>query len=100
MQFFFTAPVSRRQLVHYKLLRAQLGIVFGLAIVSLFSGAAVSGRIWFLLGGWLLFATVRLHLVGVAFTRAFTRASIANGAAAAHFRPGPRGAVARCRPRS
>ncbi len=77
VQFFFTAPVSRRQLVHYKLLRAQLGIVFGLAIVSLFSGAAVSGRIWFLLGGWLLFATVRLHLVGVAFTRAFTRASIA-----------------------
>ncbi|HET6467993.1 MAG TPA: putative ABC exporter domain-containing protein [Geminicoccaceae bacterium] len=70
VQFFFTAPVSRRQLVHYKLLRSQVGIVFGLLIVSLFSGAAVSGRIWFLLGGWLLFATLRMHLVGVAFTRA------------------------------
>lgn len=70
VQFFFTAPVSRRQLIHYKLLRSQLGILFGVAVVALFSGAAVAGRLWFLLGGWLLFATLRLHLVGVAFTRA------------------------------
>jgi len=70
VQFFFTAPVTRRQLVHYKLLRSQIGIVFGLVVVSIFSGAAASGRVWFLLGGWLLFATLRLHLVGVGFTRA------------------------------
>lgn len=70
VQFFFTAPVTRRQLIHYKLLRSQIGILFGLAVVSLFSGAAVAGRVWFLLGGWLLFATLRVHLVGVAFTRA------------------------------
>ena len=70
VQFFFTAPVTRRQLVHYKLLRSQLAIVFGLVVVSLFSGAAVSGRLSFLLGGWLLFATLRLHLVGVGLTRA------------------------------
>lgn len=70
VQFFFTAPVSRRQLVHYKLLRSQLGILFGVAVAALFSGAAVAGRLWFLLGGWLLFATLRMHLVGVAFTRA------------------------------
>lgn len=70
VQFFFTAPVTRRQLIHYRLLRSQVGILFGLAIVSIFSGAAVAGRVWFLLGGWLLFATLQMHLVGVAFTRA------------------------------
>jgi hypothetical protein len=70
VQFFFTAPLTRRQLVHYKLLRSQAGILFGLAVVSIFSGAAVAGRVWFLLGGWLLFATLRMHLVAVAFTRA------------------------------
>ncbi|HSK08834.1 MAG TPA: putative ABC exporter domain-containing protein [Vicinamibacterales bacterium] len=74
VQFFFTAPVSRRQIVHYKLLRSQIGIVFGVLIVSLFTGAAVSGRVWFLLGGWMLFSTLRLHLVGVAFTRASLQA--------------------------
>ncbi len=40
MQFFFTAPVSRRALLNYKLLRPQLGMLFGVAIASLFSGAA------------------------------------------------------------
>ena len=61
VQFFFTAPVSRRALLNYKLLRPQLGMLFGVAIASLFSGAASAGgfgRWAFVLGGWLLFAVI------------------------------------------
>jgi ABC-2 type transport system permease protein len=70
VQFLFPAPVTRRQLVHYKLLRSQLGILFGSAIATLFMrpGSLASG--WTLLAGiWVLLMTVRLHLMGVALRR-------------------------------
>jgi ABC-2 type transport system permease protein len=72
VQFLFTAPVARRQILHYKLLRSQLGVVFGVLIAALFSGAATaaaSGRWTFLVGGLLLFSTLRLHFLGIAFSR-------------------------------
>ncbi len=72
VQFFYTAPVTRRQILHYKLLRSQLGVGFGVLIAALFSGAATaaaSGRWTFLIGGLLLFSTLRLHFLGVAFSR-------------------------------
>jgi ABC-2 type transport system permease protein len=71
VQFLFTAPVPRRNLVHYKLLRSQIGVVFSTLIALLFAGAAAgSNRLSFLLGLWLLFATLRMHLVGVSLNRA------------------------------
>jgi ABC-2 type transport system permease protein len=72
IQFFFTAPVSRRQLLNYKLLRSQLGLLFGVLIASLFTGAAraaMAGRWSYVLGGWLLFATMLLHVLGANLTK-------------------------------
>ncbi len=77
IQFFFTAPVSRRALLNYKLLRPQLGMLFGVAIASLFSGAASAsgfGRWAFVLGGWLLFAVIVLHALAASLTKASFRA--------------------------
>jgi Putative ABC exporter len=76
VQFFFTAPVSRRQLLNYKLLRSQLGLLFGVMVASLFGGAAraaTEGRWSFVLGGWLLLATVLLHVLGSNLTKASFR---------------------------
>ncbi|MEO6463772.1 MAG: putative ABC exporter domain-containing protein, partial [Candidatus Eisenbacteria bacterium] len=41
IHFFFPAPVTRRQLVHYKLMRAQIGILFGALITSFFWGGGL-----------------------------------------------------------
>ncbi len=70
IQFFFPAPVTRRQLLHFKLLRSQLAILFGSAIATVFlrPGSLASG--WtFMAGLWLLLMVVRLHLMGVALSR-------------------------------
>jgi hypothetical protein len=77
VQFFYTAPVSRRTLLNYKLLRSQTGILFAVLIASLFGGAATAaaaGRWSLLIGGWLLFATMFLHVQGVSLTKASIRA--------------------------
>ena len=76
VQFLYTAPVSRRQLINYKLLRSQMGILFGVFIAMLFSGglaAAARGRVGFMFGGWLLFSTLRLHLIVIGLTKSAFR---------------------------
>jgi ABC-2 type transport system permease protein len=70
VQFLFTAPVTRRQLVHYKLWRSQIAILFGSAIATLIlrPGSLAGG--WMLLAGiWVVLMTLRLHLMGVALRR-------------------------------
>lgn len=70
VQFLFQAPVSRRQLLHYKLLRGQLGILVGSAVATVFLRPSSLAAAWtFLVGMWVLFAVVRLHLTGVALRR-------------------------------
>jgi len=70
VQFLFPAPVTRRQLVHYELLRSQLGILFGSAIATLFMRGGSRGGSWALLVGlWVVLMAVRLHLMGVALRR-------------------------------
>ncbi len=69
-QFLLQAPIRRRHLLHYKLLRGQLGVLLATAVTTLFlrpGSLAVAGR--FLIGAWMLLATVRLHLTGVALRR-------------------------------
>jgi ABC-2 type transport system permease protein len=80
IQFFFPAPVARRAIVNYKLLRSQMGLLFGVAIASVFSGAAraaAAGRWSFLLGGWLLLAVVFLHVLGMNLTKASFKSAAA-----------------------
>ncbi len=72
IHYLFPAPVTRRQVVHYKLLSAQLGILFGAFITSFFWGRGLTsvagwGR---LLGIWLLYATLHLHTMGAGFATA------------------------------
>ncbi len=70
--FLFPAPVSRRALVHFKLLKSQLRILFSAVLLgALFnrSGGA-GGTMWtHVAGWWILFSTLELHGIAAAFTR-------------------------------
>jgi len=67
----FPAPLSRRNLVRYRVLRSQLGALLASAIMTLVfrPASGVEGLIAFL-GLTVLMATVNLHMVGVALSRA------------------------------
>jgi ABC-2 type transport system permease protein len=69
--FLFTAPVTRRQILHYKLLQAQVGILFGAGVSAFFSGARLTQmQGWSrLVGLWLFFAIMYLHAIGAGFVR-------------------------------
>jgi ABC-2 type transport system permease protein len=70
VQFLFQAPLSRRQLLHYKLLRGQIGVLFGSAVATIFLRPGSLATAWtFLVGVWLVLALLRLHLIGVALRR-------------------------------
>ena len=70
VQFLFTAPVTRRQLLHYRLVRSQLGLLFSSAIITLLMRPSTLANSWMVvIGLWLIFMVVRLHLMGVALSR-------------------------------
>ncbi|MFO7694297.1 MAG: putative ABC exporter domain-containing protein [Vicinamibacterales bacterium] len=82
VQLLFTAPVTRRELVHYKLLRSQLAILFGSTIATLVLRPGSMAAGWTLLAGlWVVMMTVRLHLMGVALRRSSLVAHGATGLA-------------------
>lgn len=71
VQYLFPAPLTRRQLLHYKLLRSQLATFFGSAIATAFlRPGALDVGLMFLTGMWLMFSTVSLHFTGVSLSRA------------------------------
>ena len=68
--FLFPAPVSRRMLVHYRVLGAQLGIFFTALIFTLVFGRArgFGAHAWFqFTGWWMVFALINLHFTGTSF---------------------------------
>lgn len=72
VQFLFPAPVSRRTLVHAKLLRSQLAILINVLIwtVLLRGGGGASVEAWQRgLALWLLFSTLTLHRLGATLVR-------------------------------
>jgi len=70
VQFLFQAPLTRRQLLHYKILRGQVGALFGTAVATIFLRPRSMAAGWiFLLGTWLLLAISRLYLSGVVLRR-------------------------------
>jgi hypothetical protein len=70
VQFLFQAPVTRRQLLHYKLLRGQLGSLLSSAVATIFLRPSSFAAAWmFFLGLWILFAILRLHFMGVVLRR-------------------------------
>jgi ABC-2 type transport system permease protein len=70
IQFLFPAPFSRRQLIHYKLVRSLvLGLLTaGILTLSVGRGLA-AGSALFVLGAWLGVTTLSLHLVAASLTR-------------------------------
>ena len=71
--FLFPAPISRRGLIHYKLLRSQTAILFTTLLLTLFSNR-FSGRFWtHALGWWLILSTLNLHFLGSSFARMTSR---------------------------
>ncbi|HEX7618548.1 MAG TPA: putative ABC exporter domain-containing protein, partial [Verrucomicrobiae bacterium] len=67
--FLFPAPITRRNLIHYKLVRSQLRIVFSALIFSLIS-RRFGGNFWVhALGWWLILSTLNLHFLGASFAR-------------------------------
>jgi ABC-2 type transport system permease protein len=67
--FLFPAPVTRRMLIHFKLMRSQLRILFSVLILTLFS-RRFGGNAWIhALGWWLILSTLNLHFLGSSFAR-------------------------------
>jgi hypothetical protein len=67
--FLFPAPISRRNLIHYKLARSQLRIFFSILLLTLFS-RRFGGSAWIhALGWWLILSTLNLHFLGCSFAR-------------------------------
>ena len=67
--FLFPAPVSRRTLIHFKLLRSQLRILFSALLLTLVS-RRFGGNVWIhAFGWWLMLSTLNLHLLGSSFAR-------------------------------
>ena len=67
--FLFPAPVSRRTLVHFKLLRSQLRILLGAFVFSLFFHR-FGGTLWIhAVGWWLVLSILDLHMLGASFAR-------------------------------
>lgn len=70
--FLFPAPVSRRGLIHFSVLRAQLAIFVSVFVMSLLlrrGGAIGVNPLRYATALWLLLATLRLHFLGASFTR-------------------------------
>jgi Putative ABC exporter len=75
MQFLFPAPVSRRSLLVYRMLRSQIGMLFGSVIVAIASPGTGYTRLRVAVAMWLLMCTWKLYFTGVSLARARLRAA-------------------------
>jgi ABC-2 type transport system permease protein len=69
--FLFPAPITRKTLIHYRLLSAQIAILFtSLLIALVFNRAGYMGahRVLRAIGWWVILATFDLHLNGTNLT--------------------------------
>ncbi len=71
IQFLFPAPVSRRALLHYALLKAQFPVLLSAFILTIVSGRRGNGTaILSGFGLWLLLTAVHFHNLALSFTKA------------------------------
>lgn len=72
--FLFASPLPRSAVLHYALLRPQLGVLFGSFVLTLMSGRAASPGGWrTFAGGWLVLATAQFHFQAMGFLKAKAR---------------------------
>lgn len=68
--FLFPAPVTRHGLIHFKLLRSELAILFTSIFFTLLSRRFGGGNVWIHGAGWFLILSIlNLHLLGSSFAR-------------------------------
>ena len=71
IQFLFPAPISRRALLHYALLKAQFPVLLSAFILTIVSGRRGNGAAILTGAGlWLLLTAVHFHNLALAFTKA------------------------------
>jgi ABC-2 type transport system permease protein len=63
--FLFPAPVSRRMLIHYRILSSQFRLVFTAIIFTLVFRRGIS--VTHAVGWWVILATLNLHFTGSSF---------------------------------
>jgi ABC-2 type transport system permease protein len=69
--FLFPAPLTRKQIVDYHLLKSQTGTIFSAVLVTLFAARHVAPNIiQGFIAVWVLFSAVNLYILGVGITRA------------------------------
>jgi hypothetical protein len=67
--FLFPAPISRRGLIHFKLLRSQTAILFMTLFLTVVT-RRFGGHPWIRAAGWwLIISTLNLHFLGSSFAR-------------------------------
>jgi hypothetical protein len=69
--FLFPAPITRRGLIHYRLLSAQFGILFSAILITVVfnrSGYLGGHRALHAIGWWIVLSTMDLHLSGTNLT--------------------------------
>ncbi len=69
--FLFPAPLTRRMLVHFKLLGSQVTILLSSLLIALMASrwAGLGGSyLQHVVGVWVIFSTLNLHVTGAAFT--------------------------------
>jgi ABC-2 type transport system permease protein len=67
--FLFPAPIERRSLIHFKLMRSQMAILFTTLLLTLLIGRQ-GGHTWIRgVGWWIILSTLNLHLLGSSFGR-------------------------------
>jgi hypothetical protein len=67
--FLFPAPISRKGLIHYKLLRSQASILFTTLLLTLVANRWGGGGWMRVAGWWVLLSTLSLHFLGSSFAR-------------------------------
>ena len=67
--FLFPAPIARRGLIHFKLMRSQLAILVTVVFFTLLSSAGGNGGRWLIraAGWWVILFTLNLHFIGASF---------------------------------
>ena len=71
VQYLFTAPVTRRRLLRYRLMRSQVGVLLGSAIVTLLlRPRSLAEAVIVYVGITVLTATLGVYLAGVSLSRA------------------------------
>ena len=67
--FLVPAPISRRGLLHFQLVRSQLGVLFT-SLIMLAVSRRWGGNVWYhALGWWLALSFLSLHSLGSSFAR-------------------------------